>query len=81
MALPLIVEAGDDFGTGGADRNWDILVERIPFFECGQKNVRTVRYAVSKYPMSMASGTWTFTRQKLAFSIHWVSGTVPWYRP
>jgi len=25
-------EWGDDFGTGGVDRNWDVLVGRIPFY-------------------------------------------------
>ena len=25
-------EYGDDFGTGGVDRNWDVLVGRIPYY-------------------------------------------------
>ena len=77
MALPLIVEAGDDFGTGGADRNWDILVERIPFFECGQKKCQNRE--IRGFEVSHVHGLWHLDFHQAKIGILDTLGK--WHRP
>jgi hypothetical protein len=70
-------EWGDDFGAGGVDRNWDVLVGRIPYYDNMADLDSILAKIISYENASSASATW---RKNVLLPMKPQDGSTPGYQ-